>query len=82
MSKDLKKKTLTRINFSNLWPRSLDMKHKTWRKHENQSLANQTLKDEIGRGNNYTKWSKIKKIIVKIVKVKIKKNKLKETTCF
>jgi hypothetical protein len=32
------------------------------------------LKDEIGRGNNYTKWSKIiKKIIVKIVKVKIKK---------
>jgi hypothetical protein len=31
------------------------MKHKTWRKHETQSLANQTLKDEIGRGNNYTK---------------------------
>jgi len=62
-----KKRMLTRVNFLNSWPESLDRKHHT-KNHKMQSLTNQRFKDEIEKNI----YKRIKKIAIRRIKIKIK----------
>ena len=46
-NQEIKKRMLTRINFLNLWPESLNQKYYTWKNNEAQFPVNQMLKDKI-----------------------------------